>query len=524
MRRLRLIAFAATVAVFAGCTGTVIDSVTPPPTPADLQATLISPRSVRLSWSGTSTGGFSVYRNDMKIGDATATEFVDSTFAGSSTYTWFVVARGAGGQLSKPSDPVTMGFGDISAPTVTTTSISSGASNVSRLASPSFTFSEDMIPISVMSGGITARITSTSEPVYGSVNYDPATRKADFWPFFLLPARTSITVSVTTLAKDLAGNSAVPLSMNFTTGDTPASISELPAHEEVLLVSAGDLSFSPRELFKMRADGTGRVNITNNPGSDLHGSWSRDGRHVVFASDRNGTYDIYVMRDDGTGLRQLTFDPKDQTQPRWSADGRRIVYISTRDGVPPPGFSTPADIWAMNADGSSQSVLISTPQVYESWPEWSPDGKYLLYKRDSVGGADNAFWIANADGTQPGRLRAAMSAFSDDRAAWSPDGTQIAFSAFDFAASNQFHDQYDLYVMNADGSSLRRVTRYRSPRFPAWSPDGRSLLFSISGDDEFWARFGKIGAAIVNIETGAIVEIAPQTPPTEVMSPQAWRR
>jgi TolB protein len=518
----------------AGCGERIIEAPAAPDRPGGLRATLVSPQSVRLEWNAVTTGDgitYSVYRNETKIADVSTTEYVDSAISSNTSYTWFVSARTREGGLSAPSDPVTLAIADILRPTVTATTPANAASGLSRLPAPTITFSEPMIASSVTSpGAIIAKITSSGDPVYGTVNYDSATRTADFWPLTILPARTSITITVTAAVRDLSNNApSAPFSFSFTTSDTPASNADLPTHEEQLLVSAGTGTAGlGRDIFKMRVDGSGRVDLTSNSAQDLNPSWSPDGRHIVFSSDRNGSSDIFLMRDNGKGVQRLTSDAGSESRPRWAPDGQHIVFLSNKEGVPPaPNFNTPSDVWIMNGDGTRQVNLSKTPSVYEDWPHISPDGTKLLFTRIEVSTTgfiqSPVIMVSNADGSNARSLALVHPDYVDDVASWSPDGSQIAFSAFDHNPPCCAVDRWALFVANADGTNVRKLLYQGMFRFPAWSPDGSTLLFSYSSN-EFWGRFGEIGAGTFNLATSALALIAPLSPATEVMSPQAWRR
>jgi Tol biopolymer transport system component len=116
-------------------------------------------------------------------------------------------------------------------------------------------------------------------------------------------------------------------------------------------------------------------------------------------------------------------------------------------------------------------------------PNWSPDGRKIAY----VG--DGKIYVMNADGSGKRRLtptrNAAPGFRPDSRPAWSPDGRKIAFETLRHAGRFACSDghpsagcNWELYVMNADGSGQRRLTRDPGlDRGATWSPDGRELLF-----------------------------------------------
>lgn len=153
---------------------------------------------------------------------------------------------------------------------------------------------------------------------------------------------------------------------------------------------------------------------------------------------------IVGLTDGGTVPVQLTFHRGLDRGPDWSADGSRLAF--TRDGV----------ICVVNSDGTDLRAFDQGEH-----PDWSPDGTRIVF--------DNGTWVFvfEPDGSGEGVLLA-RGAEPD----WSPDGTKIAFIA-------PSGDEYDIFVMNADGTGVVNLTN--SPtlldREPTWSPDGARIAF-----------------------------------------------
>jgi Tol biopolymer transport system component len=186
--------------------------------------------------------------------------------------------------------------------------------------------------------------------------------------------------------------------------------------------------------------------------------------------DTDCNLEIYVMNDDGSGLMRLTNHAAEDGRPSWSPDGSRIAFDSIRNGYD-------YDIYVMNADGSSVSALTDTPSQ-DVFPAWSPDGSRLAFvslrdEPDPAGCYPNCNWeiyVMNADGS--GVTRLTNDPAEDFGPTWSPDGTRIAFDSYR-------DDSYNIYVMNADGSGVRQLTDSPAGNVnPAWSPDGTRIAFT----------------------------------------------
>jgi len=255
---------------------------------------------------------------------------------------------------------------------------------------------------------------------------------------------------------------------------------------------------SEDDVFTANADGSGVVRVTRRDGPEFDPAWSPDGRWIVYRDSRRGINqddEIFVVRADGTGARNLTKDPGNDWGPDWSPDGRTIVFNSDRDGMPMGGF-------LMRPDGSHQRRIATDAWV--EYPAWSPDGTRIAF----MGGTSSSeydIWVVNADGSNLTQLT--DSPGPDGWPAWSPDGTQIAFSSVrddcsysdapDCRSTGDIGPHHDVWIVNADGTGLTRVT-HEFGQFMTWSPDGEYLL--VSGYDLYVIRPDGTGRASLDIE------------------------
>jgi Tol biopolymer transport system component len=123
----------------------------------------------------------------------------------------------------------------------------------------------------------------------------------------------------------------------------------------------------------------------------------------------------------------------------------------------------------VNTSSDDQRNLTRHPASDDD-PRWSPDGSQIAFSSDRSGNYE--VYVMEADGTDPRRLT--QSPAVDAQPAWSPDGTQIAFVSLRDGNA-------EIYVMNVDGTSLRRVTHTDANEFEFdWSPDGTQIVFAFS--------------------------------------------
>ena len=154
---------------------------------------------------------------------------------------------------------------------------------------------------------------------------------------------------------------------------------------------------------------------------------------------------IRVVNPDGTGSRYVAAPPYFHTyaSPTWSPDGDKLAFFvdHAQDSVQPRYLGV-----IDRYQGPVKTLLEGEAQS----PEWSPDGRKILFSRVS-GSSELAFslYVFDIASRRLTRLRRGFGG------AWSPDGREIAFADGTAGISGPSH----IYVMNADGTNLRQLTR-----------------------------------------------------------------
>jgi PKD repeat protein len=124
--------------------------------------------------------------------------------------------------------------------------------------------------------------------------------------------------------------------------------------------------------------------------------WSPDGSKIVYYAGKGESYEdekseVYTIKADGTGKTQLTSDSAKDNYPMFSPDGKKIIYVSNRAGS--------EDIWIMDADGKNK-VQLTSGSAKDSFPVWSPDGKKIAFWSDR-GGERGIYTLDLENGNSP---------------------------------------------------------------------------------------------------------------------------
>jgi TolB protein len=124
--------------------------------------------------------------------------------------------------------------------------------------------------------------------------------------------------------------------------------------------------------------------ITEDSSIDTSPSFSPDGKYICFNSDRSGLQQIYTMKSDGTNAKRISFGSGIYGTPVWSPRGDLIAFTKMRAGK--------FYIGVMRSDGTGERLL--TENYYQEAPSWSPNGRILVFYRETKSGKDGLGFTA----------------------------------------------------------------------------------------------------------------------------------
>ena len=218
-------------------------------------------------------------------------------------------------------------------------------------------------------------------------------------------------------------------------------------------------------------------NVTNNPALDADGSFSLDDKQILFDSTRSGNFEIFIMNVDGSNVRQLTFTKAGNKHAVFSPDGTQILFTTDRD-------NETADVYIMNADGSNPTSLVGWDKTNETAGpgSWSPDGTRIAFFSDRNGGHDDIY-VMSAETVRPKLILSDPE--SDLRfPAYSPDGKRVVYS-------RELEDKSgEIRILDIETGSSRLIKKIElSLAAPKWSPDGNRIAFQdrVDGNSDIFS-------------------------------------
>jgi serine/threonine protein kinase/Tol biopolymer transport system component len=263
-------------------------------------------------------------------------------------------------------------------------------------------------------------------------------------------------------------------------------------------------------IWQVGADGKGMHELLrgwNNPPQECCGTWTADGKYYVFQSTRNNASNIWMVAEQSKFARklsrepfQLTAGPLQFSEPVPSKDGKSIFVIGQQpraelvrynsksgDFVPYLGGISAGDVdfsrdgkwvtyvtypegtlWRSKPDGSER-LQLTYPPMQAALAHWSPDGQQIAFSAFTTGKPWKIFFISR-DGGSPRPITSEQQLETDPT--WSPDGKRLAFGHFDPIGPEQTF----IAVFDVKNQSVSQLTGSKGLFGPRWSPDGRYIV------------------------------------------------
>ncbi len=220
--------------------------------------------------------------------------------------------------------------------------------------------------------------------------------------------------------------------------------------------------------------------LTLNAAINWFGSWSPDGKNIVFTSNRDGSYNVYVQGVQERSPRALATGPEEQLSPVVSPDGKWVLYIQWPKVVAPKLTVSGGKVMRVPLAGGAPEFVMDVKGTFtlDSDPVTAllnlPNLRCPLNGECVVAEANEQGLVFTAFDPMQGRKKElAKAEGAPDLMAWniSPDGTRIAVSEFDYKVGK-------LQILSADGASPQKFTmsEWANLSGVSWSSDGKSLF------------------------------------------------
>lgn len=223
------------------------------------------------------------------------------------------------------------------------------------------------------------------------------------------------------------------------------------------------------QICMINRDGSGLIQLSDMEASNYYPVFTPDGAALMFASNRNGPFDLYLLLFGEKQLFQITENVGNVVSPDYSPDGRRIVFVNRAgDG--------PASIWMVNSDGlNPRLVYTGSGEIVAA--AWSPDGERIAYAMSLDAPLEYEIFTMNIEGKEHVRISRGLQGIGGSLD-WSPDGKSLLIYAGPVGDKNIFKLEV------ADGA-YAQLTNGGNNAGASYSPDGRYIVFnSLRNDDQ----------------------------------------
>jgi TolB protein len=188
------------------------------------------------------------------------------------------------------------------------------------------------------------------------------------------------------------------------------------------------------------------------------------------------------MDSDGSNIKQLTFNNFHTTQPEWSPDGKSIIYIAYHEGFSDQRELPDPEVFMMQSDGTNQFQLTNNDMLYEKSLSWSPVTDLIAIEigNPNISRHSLEIYLMNDAGEI---LEQLTSSENNIRPKWSPDGKSIVFKNYNNPNCSGIN------ILNIETLSQHCIVIENKNELiggedPSWSPDGKFIIFSSGYDGD----------------------------------------
>jgi len=244
--------------------------------------------------------------------------------------------------------------------------------------------------------------------------------------------------------------------------------------------------------------------VTFAEGVEEYPAWSPDGKALLYTGEIGNIRKIF-RKDLSYGQdSQLTRADSDELQPAWSPDGTQVAFVRAHrpDVKLQPGdvfgMFQEGDVWVLDLASGEETKLVENAFN----PAYSPDGQHIAV--DASWAGPHRIWVLDRQGHNPQQVTTDTSEeVAHVAPAWSPDGREIVFQ-------NLVRTKFDIRTVNLDSKQMNWITNDSLTNIrPSWSPSGRFIYFSSyrSGGINIWRvgvnKDGALSGALQQVTTGA---------------------
>lgn len=217
------------------------------------------------------------------------------------------------------------------------------------------------------------------------------------------------------------------------------------------------------QLCIVNADGTDLQQLSSQEvANDYYPVFSPHSNQLMFASNRNGTFDIYLMVFGQRELFQITNNIGNIVSPDFSPNGDQIVFANR-------AAEGPTSIWMVNTNGSDPHLVYAGPNVIVA-VAWSPDGQTLAYAMEVDLPNQYQIFLMDVSGTNSRQLTNGMEGLGGSLD-WSPDGKSLLIYAGPVGGR-------DIFRLDVATGALTQLTNGGNNAAPSYSPDGKFIVFN----------------------------------------------